>query len=155
MRLLWARLSRFLSMAFESLRFIKHYRERQTQRAFDAQVERAAERAHQIAMLDAVIRMVESLGDAQSKQTAETSAALIEIAKANQAQAAGFTSWIQSFQTLTPPTSSVVTDEDEYDAEQQRIADKLGLDAADLPEEFRLALELRQREFVAAVRDSD
>jgi hypothetical protein len=125
---------------FEFFRFLKHYRERAAQAA-------AAERSHQLAMLDRVTTMVENLVDSQAKQAAEQGAALVEIAKANQAQSVIFSEWMKSFQIATAPTSSVVREEDELIAEQSRLLDELGINpdaAAALPPEFRLALELQR-----------
>lgn len=133
-------------MAFlEPLRFLKHRRERLAEQARLAAEERAAERAHQLAIAEAVIRGLETVSESSARQNAETAAALIEIAKSNQAQAEGFTTWLKSFQIAEPPTSSVVREEDEFSAEQARLAEQLGLPAAageHLPEEFRIAFEL-------------
>lgn len=125
--------------------FIKRRRERREaaeQRAIEAA---AAERAHQLAMLDRVTSMVESLVDSQAKQAAEQSAALIEIAKANQAQATSFSDWMKSFQTVDAPTTSVVREEDELAAEQSRLLQEFGLEPNEvIPEEFKLALRLQK-----------
>lgn len=132
--------SRFLSLfaqLIEPFRFFKHRRERKAH-------ERALEREHQLAMLQSVTGMIEALVDGQAKQASETAAALVEIAKSNQAQAEGFTTWLKSFQVTEPPTTSVVREEDEFNEEQKRFLETIGVAPGDVPEEFRLAFDLQR-----------
>lgn len=131
----------------EQLRFIKHSRERQAAVA-------AAERVHQLALVDRLAGMIESLSEGQSKQITDVTSALVEIAKSNQAQAEGFTTWLKSFQVTSPPTSTTVRDDDELVEESQRFYGELGLDPADVPEEFRLALQLQKGISDIGLRDA-
>ena len=128
---------RTLKAIFEALNFVQRRRER-------IRAEREAERQHQLAMFDKVIVMFETLADGQSRTAEQQSAALIEIAKANAAQAETFATWLKSFHTVETPTSSVITDEDEFYAEQQRMFEDAGIPTADLPPEFQLALRLQK-----------
>lgn len=116
--------------------------------------ERAAGRAHQLAMIDGIKSTLETLVEAQAEQTHSMVEGLMALAKANEANAQGFTAWLNQFRVTDTPTTSVVRDEDEYDAEQRRVAERLGVppDALDdIPEEFRLALSLKNG-FEADVR---
>lgn len=132
---------------FEQFRFLKHARERQAAAA-------AAERTHQLALVDRLAGMIESLSEGQSKQITDVTAALVEIAKSNQAQAEGFTTWLKSFQVTEAPTSSTVRDEDELAEEQERFYGELGLNASDVPEEFKLALQLQKGITDIGLRDA-
>lgn len=126
-------------LTFESFRFIKHARERRERR------EEAA-RQHQLALFERLAGMIESISDSQSRQMADVSQALVEIAKSNQAQAEGFSTWLKSFQLAAePPTSSVIREADEIRAEEARILEEFGIDptGVEVPEEFKLALQLR------------
>lgn len=123
---------------FENLRFIRNWRERRDARE-------ARERQHQLAMLESIGKTLESLADANSSLVKQTTDALIAIAHANQAQAGAFSEWLKSFQTTSAPTSTTVSEEDEYAAEQAKLLESMGisLDGSDVPEEFKLALSLR------------
>jgi len=130
---------------FEALHFIRRRRERLAE-------ERAAERAHQLALLSQFTNMLENLTEAQQRSHSATAEALMEIAKASQAQAESFTGWLKSFQSPDPPTSTIVREEDELRDEVARTLAENGIDLAnaELPPEFRLALSLRD-DFVANV----
>lgn len=133
-----ARHLRTLKAFFEIFQFLRRRRERLL-------AERAAEREHQLAMLDKALQMFETLTEGQTRQAQEQAAALIEIAKANAAQAETFATWLKAFQAAEPPTSSVVREEDEFAAEQQRMFEQLGIiPSSGIPEEFKLALRLQQ-----------
>jgi G:T/U-mismatch repair DNA glycosylase len=126
--------------------FIRNWRERRDARE-------ARERQHQLAMLESIGRTLESVVDSQTALVKQTSDALIEIAKSNAAQAAAFSDWLKSFQTTSAPTATTVTEEDEYMAEQAKLLEAMGISpqGADVPEEFKLALALREG-FSAEVR---
>lgn len=131
----------------EPFRFIKHARERSEAARSAAHAEREAERSHQLAMLESLVKMVESLGDSHVAQAREQGIALTELAKSSQATAGAFTEWLKSFQMVGDPTTTVVREEDEFNEEQLRLAEAYGVSrevAADLPEEFHLAMKLRQ-----------
>jgi hypothetical protein len=116
----------------------------------DAAHEREEERSHQLAMVEAIKDTFVVLLDAQSRQNRDNAEALMEIAKASAAQAEGFSTWINSFAPTDSPTSSHVREEDEYAAEQARVASALGIDASMLehiPEEFLLAHQLHTNTF--------
>lgn len=95
-------------------------------------------------MVDRLAGMIESLSEGQSKQITDVTSALVEIARSNQAQAEGFTTWLKSFQITEAPTSTVVREEDELREEQERVLSEFGLDGAAVPEEFKLAFQLQK-----------
>lgn len=105
------------------------------------------DREHQLAILAQVTRALELFTDSQTKQLEESTKGLMAIALANSAQAEAFSTWIKSFQISSPPTSSVVRDEDELADEDARHTNQLD----SLPEEFRLALDL-QKTFLSDVK---
>lgn len=145
-----ASLSQFLSTFAEFFRFIKHYRERQLAADHRLAEERAAERAHQLSLVESIVRGLETISESSAKQAGELRVALVEIAKSSQAQSEGFSNWLKLFQTNSAPTSSVVRDEDELLAERNRsLAQELGVES--LPEEFQLAHQL-MRGFEADIR---
>lgn len=113
------------------------------------------EREHQLNMIRAAVSAVEALAEGQARAAETQSAALIKLAEASHAQANSFSEWLKSFQISSAPESSVVSEADEWRAEQDALRKQLGLDPTDdpedVPEEFRLALEL-QRDFIASVR---
>lgn len=115
---------------------------------YDAwQAERALAREHQLALVREIVKGVEALTDGQVEQAREQARALIEVARANSAQAEAFGNWLKSFTVAAAPTSSVVSEDDEWAAEQAKLASQYGLtpDMADhLPEEFKLAHQLQQ-----------
>lgn len=110
--------------------------------------ELAAQRAHELALIEAQTRQLEVVMEQGATQARESASALIEIAKSNSAQAAAFTTWIQSFQITSAPTTSVVREEDEVAAEIARQygseIDPAGI-PSELPEELRLAFALRAK----------
>ena len=109
--------------------------------------ERALERQHQLAMVTAFASSLESLFESQAKQTSEQAQAVLALAAASSKNADAFGSWLHSFTASAAPTSSVVTEEDEYTREQLQMAEKFGISPAsleDLPEEFALAFALRK-----------
>lgn len=111
------------------------------------QVERDLARQHQLALVREVVKGIEALTDAQAIQAKEQAASLTAIATANAAQAEAFSHWLRAFTTSAAPTASVVTEEDEWEDEQKRLASRYGLNPellANLPEEFRLAHQLQQ-----------
>lgn len=120
-------------------------------RPFVAYIEARAEEArigreHQLALVREIVKGIEALADGQVSQAREQSAALIAIAQANAAQAASFSKWFESFQITSAPTSSSVSEEEEWATEQRKLAESYGLPpelGPDLPEEFRLAHQLQ------------
>jgi hypothetical protein len=132
----------YLTVFFEFFRFIKHYRERTEARlALEAQ-ERAAERAHQRALLETIFTKL-----VESQRT--TTDGILALADAQRAQAGVMQTWLDGFRLNdpTPTPATVVRPEDEWVKEQLRL-DELGLaDASlNLPPEFRLAFELAHQE---------
>lgn len=113
----------------------------------------ALAREHQLALVREIVKGLEAITDGQVAQAREQASALTEIAKANAAQSEAFSKWFSSFQISSPPTSTVVTEEEEWAREQQKLAEHYGIPAEaafDLPEEFRLAHELKTS-FAAAL----
>jgi hypothetical protein len=122
----------------EPFRFIKRYRERQAERLVALATERAAERAHQLEMLDTLFSKMVELQRTNN-------APLLEIAKAQQANSEIFGAWMKSFSIpdsspalpLGPPA-----DEWEFDgdvAELKRLA-------SELPPEYSLGFQLDELE---------
>lgn len=132
--------------------------ERKERAAIEAeQAEREREREHQRSLLEGFQRTLELALDASARQNRDNADALMELAKASAAQAEGFTTWLKSFQMVEAPTSSVVREEDEYAAEQARVAAKIGIPIEaleDLPPEFQLAHELQRSLRADVMRDS-
>lgn len=141
-------------------------RSRQREAADAALVERhhqerlaaiAAEREHELALVREALRGLEVFVEGQAAVAETQSAALMKLAEATASQASAFAEWFKSFQISSPPTTSSVTEEDEFRAEQDRLREEFGIspsavfDPTDLPEEFRLAHEL-QKDFLADVR---
>lgn len=110
-----------------------------------ARDERDRERAHQATLLNSFLASLETIQASATEKATEDTHALVEVAKGMTAQATAFSEWIKLFQTSTAPISSVITEEDEYRAEQQRKAE-LGypVDLEDLPPEFQLAYALKR-----------
>lgn len=123
--------------------FLTAYRERKAAEAEARRVEREAERTHQALLLKTFLASLESIQEASAKESTSNAGALIEIAKGITAQAESFGQWIKLFNTTSAPTTSTVTEEDEYQAEQlANVKAGLPADIAALPEEFRLAWAL-------------
>lgn len=119
--------------------------------------EREAERAHQRAMLDGLKDTLVALVTAQTNQNRDNVEAMMETSRALGAQAESFQSWLKMFQPVEAPTTSVIRDEDEYNQEQARVAARLGVepeDLDDMPEEFKLALQLRKGLVAEAMADN-
>lgn len=107
-------------------------------------VERKLERDHQALLLKTFLTSLETIQETSARESSDNSKALIEVAKAVSEQAKGFGEWMKCFQATTPPTTSIVREEDEYREEQERaLAAGLPADIAALPEEFRQAWVLQ------------
>lgn len=106
----------------------------------------AAERQHQMNVISAVTRVLETSLDSATTQNKQNADAMLAMAKAQATQAEAFGTWLKSFTTLAEaPTSSVVTEEDEYIEEQkQLLAHGYPADVSVMPEEFKLALALHR-----------
>lgn len=130
----------YLTAFLEIFRFIKRWRERadaSLQREAD---ERAAERAHQRAMLETIFSKIVESNKAQAEP-------IYALAESQRAYASVMQTWLDGFKISdpTPQRPSVAnSDEQAWVAEQLQLA-KLGLadiDMSDLPPEFKLAFEL-------------
>lgn len=129
----------------EPFRFIKHARERRDERLRSSQ-------QHQLALFAQATHALEVLVEGHARQAEEQTKGLMAMAQATTAQAEGFSTWIKSFQIAGAPTTSTVTEEDEWRTEQHQLLDAIDRqDIESLPAEFRLAAEL-QRDFHASVR---
>lgn len=128
-----------LSAIYESLRFIKRYRERQAEAHARLAEERRLERDHQKLMLLA-------LGQQLVDVIKSNQEGLLEIAKASAAQAEAFGVWLKSFQTTPDPEPSrTIRDEDEWEMEQERLAESdPELVMHSLPPEFQVAFALNK-----------
>jgi len=130
----------YLTAFIEFFRFIKHARERAEARyALEAE-ERAAERAHQRALLETIFSK-------QVEGQRVTADGLLAIADAQRAQAGVMQTWLDGFKIIdpTPTPPQVVRPEEEWVREQLRL-EELGISDASLqlPPEFQLAYELAQ-----------
>lgn len=106
--------------------------------------ERRLERAHQLELLNTFLHSLESIQEASARESAKNAEGLIAVATSMAKQAEGFAEWMKCFQVSTPPTTSIVRDEDEYIEEQKSLLGKgLPADIAALPEEFQLAYALQ------------
>lgn len=85
-----------------------------------------AKRQHQLALqqlhIDASTKVLETLGTA-----------LITIvdrqSKAQEAQSEVLKTWLEGFKVTSPPTTTAVTDKDEYDIEMAQAMERDGIDA--------------------------
>ena len=134
----------YLTAFVELFRFVKRYRERVDARWQRDADERAAERAHQRALLETIFsKMVES----QKVQ----SDSILALADAQRSNADVMKTWLDGFKISDPaPAKPVVanTDEEEWVKEQLELS-KLGLadlDLNTLPPEFQLAYALAHSE---------
>lgn len=108
--------------------------------------ERRLEREHQVNLLTQITAALEVITDGSAKQAEENTKAISELAKSSAKQAEAFSEWMKCFQTGgAAPTSSVVRDEDEIAEEEERAL-------AEMPEEFRLAYNLHQQDFMSDVK---
>lgn len=129
----------YLTAFVELFRFLKRYRERKdAQRQFELEALRE-EREHQLKMLETIFSRMVDL-------SASNNAGILELAKAQQAQADVLATWLKGFHISdpTPTAPSVVRDEDEWTAEQRRKLLNGDPDAfpVDLPPEFQLAFAI-------------
>jgi hypothetical protein len=125
------RLKLWFTAAVDLFRFVSRYRARVAQAQFD-------ERQHQLAIVRELVSGFVDLARANQE-------GLLEIAKAQVAQAESFQLWLKGFQSagVTPEPSSSVTDEMEWLEEQKRLAANGDIEAiATLPPEFQFALAL-------------
>ena len=122
----------YLITLLDSLRFIRRFRlwlDARQERRLQAE---AAERAHQLAMLDTLFSKVVEFSRSQQEGQ-------LEIAKALTANAGVMTEWLKGFHISdpTPIAPQVVREEWESDDVMKQLA-------AQLPSEFKLAFELDQ-----------
>lgn len=128
----------------EAFRFIARHRARVAGLAEQLRLERQAERDHQALLLKTFLSSLETIQEASAKESSVNAGALVEVAKGITAQAESFGNWIKLFNTTSVPTTSVVRESDEYQAEQlANLQNGLPADIAALPEEFQLAYALR------------
>jgi hypothetical protein len=142
----------YLQLFFEFFRFIKHARERAERRLqFEAE-ERAAERAHQRAMLETIFtKMVEG------QRTQADS--ILALADSQKATAGVMQTWLDGFRISdpTPQAPTVASDAQAWVKEQLDLG-SLGLgdiESGELPPEFELAFQLAKREREASGPDFD
>ncbi len=133
----------YLTAFYEIFRFIKRYRDRQAALRADEAEERAAERAHQRAMLETIFsKIVES-------QTVQ-SESILALADSQRASAAVMQTWLDGFRIAdsTPQPPTVANSAQQWVKEQLDLG-QFGLDDVDLgtlPPEFQLAFELARQE---------
>jgi hypothetical protein len=135
---LWQAFLKFI----EPFRFIKHFRERQTERDRLAREERHAERTHQQKLLEAIVGAMTSMQETASTESAKTAEGLVAIAGSMAKQAEGFAEWIKLFRAQDAPTTSIIRDEDELADELEAAG--MPRELAQLPQEFQLAWALRK-----------
>lgn len=128
-------MSFYLRAFFDLFRFIKRYRERQLAQQQREAAERAREREHQFQIIDSIATKL--IDFAKTNQEG-----LIELAKASNAQAAVFQTWIDGFKPISsdPIPSSRVSEQDEYEREEQALMSELSA----IHPDFALALKLNE-----------
>lgn len=109
--------------------FIQRYRQRKQERLNAEREERAAERHHQHLMLDTIFSRVVEM------QKASTDA-LLEVAKAQQAQADVLGTWLKGFQIHDATPTAPMRAEGDVEVWEPLA------DVGELPPEFSLALDL-------------
>ena len=125
----------YLRLFVELFRFIKRYRERELQRlAYEAN-ERKLEREHQRLLVEGIFQRIVDLAQTMN-------VGVVEIAKAQMAQAASFQQWLDGFK-IQDPSPAVPTSPDSV--ERQAWLEENGF-PTDLPPEFQLAYTLKELE---------
>jgi hypothetical protein len=121
----------YLTAFIELFRFIKRSRERADARLRFQMEEASRERAHQLAMLDTIFSRMVDFARTQNE-------GMLEIARAQTAQAGVMGEWLKGFQVSdpTPVPPQVVRDEDVWERESMESLLK------ELPPEFKLAFDL-------------
>lgn len=138
-------------MAFvEVLRVFKRRRERLNTLAAQERAERAAERQHQLDLLDSLFSKIVTMATENQK-------GLLAVAEAQQAQAAVLTKWLEGFQNIPEPQEPTIApslqDDDDPMAD---ITAALGdVDPSELPPEFRLAFAEHQKSRLGEVSNGD
>ncbi len=127
-----------LADILQPFRFISRYHARQAIRRLREWKLLEAEREHQQALLKTFLKSLETIQETSTKESAANAQALVAVAQGLIAQATAFGEWMKLFQVSGAPTTSVITELDEYRAEQIK-AFEAGLPAeiAALPEEYR------------------
>ena len=123
----------YLTAFLEAFRFVRKFRLWLEAREDKRLAAAAAERAHQLAMLDTIFSKMVEFSRAQNE-------GMLEVAKAQLAQSNVMGEWLKGFH-ISDPTSippQVVRDEDLWRREQMA-----GL-LDELPPEFKLAFDLDQ-----------
>lgn len=129
----------------QPFRFIARYRTRQAIARLREWKLLEADRAHQQTLVTAFLQSLQTIQETSQKESSQNAQALVAVAQAMTAQAAGFGEWMKLFQVGSPPTTSVVREADEYILEQQRKleAGDPDVDIATLAPEFKLAWALQ------------
>lgn len=106
----------WLAIVFESIRFIKRYRERKQAERDSQSRERAAEREHLRLLIQGALGQLVELAKANQE-------GLTAQAQASAAQAEVLATWLKSFQPSSPDPepSRTLRDEDEWAMEQERL----------------------------------
>ena len=123
----------YLTAFLEAFRFVRKFRLWLEAREDKRLAAAAAERAHQLAMLDTIFSKMVEFSRAQNE-------GMLEVAKAQLAQSNVMGEWLKGFHISdpTPIPPQVVRDEDLWRREQMA-----GL-LDELPPEFKLAFDLDQ-----------
>ena len=130
----------YLTAFVQLFRFIQRYRDRAEARRVAEAAERAAERMHQLQMLDGLFTKLVEVSRANAEP-------ILELARAQQAQADVMSAWLKGFAISDPsPTPPQVVNDEALWAQEQRAALAELASAGELPQEFALALQLHEQE---------
>ena len=134
-----------LKSLLTALTYAFQFLERRRQRLEDVRVleaeERAAERQHQLLVMQSMFSGLLDVVKANQE-------GLLEIAKAQTAQAQTITEWLKSFQVSTPPEPPMSVEQTDSWIEEQKARALAGDPEAfaGLPPEFQLAAVLNRLE---------
>jgi hypothetical protein len=131
----------YLTVLVDAFRFISRYRDRQAALRAEQARERAQEREHLRLLVEGVfVRLVDLIKVNQE--------GVLKLAEAQAKQADAFATWLKGFQTIPSENnqSTTIRDEDEWVAEQRRLAEQGDPNAfpVSLPPEFQLAYTLEK-----------
>jgi hypothetical protein len=143
-------MTNWLRALFEVFRFLKRRRERLNAQTRQERAERAEERQHQLDLLESLFSKIVTMAQEQQK-------GLLEVAKAQQAQAAVLTKWLEGFQNTPEPEEPTIAPSlrDEDDPMEDLTAALGDVDPSELPPEFRLAFAEHQKSRLGEVSSGD
>lgn len=128
----------WLRSVVEGLRFLKRREERLNALRAQERQDRAAERQHQLELVD-------KLGGMLIQTIKSQQEGILELARAQQSQASAFSGWVESFNKVPEPLEpTIAASLDESDDFEDVFATLQGVDPETIPAEFRLAFAQHQ-----------